>query len=152
MRLAEATRGSGVTLVYENHAKPGAWTYTDFSQPPEIFLEIARGIDGSGIGINFDLGNAAAFAEDPLALLEAVIGRVVSIHASDTASRGELRHVLLGTGVTPYPALFEKLARAGWDGWICLEEASYQGQAGVDAAVQFVRRTWNEALAALTQS
>ena len=147
--LAEATRGSGVTLVYENHAKPGAWTYTDFSQPPAIFLEIARGIAGSGIGINFDVGNAAAFAEDPLELLEAVIDRVVSVHASDTASRGQLRHVLLGTGVTPYAVLFERLARSGWDGWICLEEASCQGRAGVEAAIGFVRRTWNEAVATL---
>ena len=151
VRLAEATRGSGVTLVYENHAKPGAWTYTDFSQPPAIFLEIARGIAGSGIGINFDVGNAAAFAEDPLELLEAVIDRVVSVHASDTASRGQLRHVLLGTGVTPYAALFERLARSGWDGWICLEEASYQGRAGVDAAIRFVRRSWSEAVAALAR-
>lgn len=151
VRLAEATRGSGVTLVYENHAKPGAWTYTDFSQPPEIFLEIARGIAGSGIGINFDVGNAAAFAEDPLDLLEAVIDRVVSVHASDTASRGQLRHVLLGTGVTPYAALFERLARSGWDGWICLEEASCQGRAGVEAAIRFVRRTWNEAVAGRTR-
>ncbi len=149
VRLAEATRGSGVTLVYENHAKPGAWTYTDFSQPPAIFLEIARGVAGSGIGINFDVGNAAAFAENPLELLEAVIDRVVSVHASDTASRGQLRHVLLGTGVTPYSALFERLVRSGWDGWICLEEASGQGRAGVEAAIQFVRRTWNEAVAAL---
>ena len=71
--------------------------------------------------------------EDPLALLDEVIDRVVSVHASDSAVRGELRHVLLGTGVTPYPAPFERLARAGWDGWICMEEASFMGRAGVKA-------------------
>ena len=98
-----------------------------------------------GLGVNFDTGNAATFAADPLALLDEVIGRVVSVHASDSAVRGELRHVLLGTGVTPYPALFERLARAGWDGWICMEEASFQGRAGVEAAAGFVRRTWQEA-------
>ncbi|HEX9015051.1 MAG TPA: sugar phosphate isomerase/epimerase family protein [Chloroflexota bacterium] len=151
-RLAEATRGSTVTLVYENHAKPGAWTYTDFSQPPEIFLEIARGIADTGIGINFDLGNAAAFADDPLALLDAVIDRVVSVHASDTSSRGQMSHVLLGTGVTPYAAFFEKLVSAGWDGWICLEEASYQGREGVKAAISFVRKTWNEAVVTATRT
>jgi sugar phosphate isomerase/epimerase len=151
-RLAERTAGLGVKLVYENHAKPGAWIYTDYSQPPEIFLHIARGTAHGGIGINFDTGNAAAFAADPVALLDQVIDRVVSVHASDTAARGELRHVLLGTGVTPYAALFGRLRQAGWDGWICMEEASCQGIAGVAAAADFVRRAWAQAGIASSQA
>lgn len=141
-RLVEDTRGTGVTLAYENHAKPGAWQYTDFSQPPEIFLEIARRTADVGLGINFDVGNAAAFAEDPLALLEQVLARIVTVHASDTAVRGALQHVLLGTGVTPYRELFGRLKHSGWDGWVCMEEAAYQGRAGVEEAARFVRETW----------
>jgi sugar phosphate isomerase/epimerase len=141
-QLAERAAGSGVTLVYENHAKPGAWQYTDFSQPPEIFLEIARDTADTGLAINFDTGNATAFAEDPVALLGQVIDRVASVHASDTAERGQLRHVLLGTGVTPFGAIFGRLVQAGWDGWICMEEASNQGRAGVEAAARFIRQTW----------
>jgi len=144
-RLVERTRGSGVTLVYENHAKPGAWQYTDFSQPPAIFLEVARRTADVGLGINFDVGNAAAFADDPLALLEQVLERVVTVHASDTAVHGALQHVLLGTGVTPYPALFARLKRAGWDGWICMEENARQGRAGIGAAARFIRTTWESA-------
>jgi len=145
-RLVAATRDLGVKLVYENHARPGAWQYTDFSQPPDIFLEIARRTADAGLGINFDTGNAAAFAEDPLWLLNQVIGRVVSVHASDTAVHGQLRHVLLGTGVTPFAALFGILARSGWDGWICMEEASFGGRSGVEAAARFVRKTWQESV------
>ena len=133
---------------YENHAKPGVWQYTDFCQPPDIFLEIARRTEGSGLGINFDVGNAATFCVDPLALLEAVLPRVVSIHASDSAVHGALQHVLLGTGVTPYPALFGRLAHEGWDGWICMEEASYGGREGVAAAAAYVRETWDAAVSA----
>jgi sugar phosphate isomerase/epimerase len=144
-RLVEATRGLGVQLVYENHAKPGAWKYTDFSQPPDIFLAIAGATAGIGLGINFDTGNASAFAEDALFLLEQVLPRVVSVHAADTAERGELRHVLLGTGIAPFQAIFHRLKRAGWDGWICMEEASGQGRAGVEAAAQFIRQTWYKA-------
>jgi sugar phosphate isomerase/epimerase len=144
-RLMEATKGSGITLVYENHAKPGAWQYTDFSQQPEIFLEIARQTAPVGLGINFDTGNAAAFAKDPLELLEQVIERVISIHASDTRSHGKLEHVLLGTGITPYRAIFGRLHQAGWDRWICMEEASYQGRTGIEQAARFIRKSWAEA-------
>jgi sugar phosphate isomerase/epimerase len=151
-RLAEWARGSGVTLGYENHAKPGVWQYTDFCQPPDIFLEIVRRTEPAGLGINFDVGNAAAFCVQPLALLEAVLPRVVSIHASDTAVHGALQHVLLGTGVTPYPELFGRLALEGWDGWICMEEASYLGREGVAAAAGFVRQTWDAAVAASVEA
>jgi len=51
----------------------------------------------------------------------------------------------LGTGVTPYPALFGRLAQDGWDGWICMEEASNQGRAGVKAAASFIRQAWQQA-------
>lgn len=144
-RLVESTRDSGITLVYENHAKPGAWTYTDFSQPPDIFLEIFRGTAGVGLGVNFDTGNAATFAADPVQLLRQVIERVVTIHASDSSRRGELQHTLLGTGITPFPSLFAELKKAGWDGWICMEEASYQGRQGVEAAARFIRKAWKDA-------
>jgi sugar phosphate isomerase/epimerase len=141
-KLHTSTRGSGVTLAYENHSKPGVWAYTDFSEPPEIFLEIVRGTAEVGLGINFDAGNAATFALDPCALLREVLPRVVSVHASDSSTRGALKHVLLGTGVTPYAAIFAELKRAGWDGWICMEEASYQGRQGVEAAARFIRDVW----------
>ncbi len=146
-RLAESTRHLGITLVYENHSKPGAWTYTDFAEDPALFLEVARGVAPAGVGINFDTGNAATFADDPVALLDQVIDRVVSLHASDSATRGRLQHVQVGAGLTPYPALFQRLVRAGWDGWICIEEASNQGEAGVAAAVRFIREAWHAAQA-----
>ena len=144
-RLVEASHESGVTLVYENHAKPGAWQYTDFSQPPDIFLEIVHRTEGVGLGVNFDTGNAASFAEDPVALLEAVMGRVVTVHAADTAATGVQQAVLLGTGVAPFPALFASLKRAGWDGWICMEEYAMMGREGVEKAASFIRSTWREA-------
>jgi len=147
-RLVEAVRTSQVQPVYENHAKPGAWDYTDFSTPPDIFLEIARGTASAALGINFDTGNATAFAADPLAMLDQVVDRVVSVHVADTAVFGELKPVLLGTGVAPIRTMFDRLVTTGWDGWLCMEEASFQGQAGVDAAARFVRTAWQQACAA----
>ena len=144
-RLVGRTKEEGVHLVYENHAKPGAWQYTDFSQPPAIFLEILSRVDSPELGVNFDAGNATAFADDPLDLLERVLPRLISVHASDTSTRGKLNHTLLGTGLTPYPEIFQRLKRAGWDGWICMEEASFRGREGVILAADFVRETWASA-------
>lgn len=143
-RLAERVRNSGIQLVYENHAKPGAWQYADFSQPPDIFLNIVRETSGIGLGINFDTGNAATFATDPVGLLQAVMGRVMSVHASDSSTRGVLNHCLLGTGITPFRELFGCLKQGGWDGWICMEEGSQLGRSGVEQAAAFVRATWSE--------
>jgi sugar phosphate isomerase/epimerase len=142
-RLVERTRNSGVRPVYENHSKPGAWAYTDFSQPPEIFLSILRATADVGLGLNFDTANATAFSRDPLELLDQCIERVVSIHAADTAVRGELKPVLLGTGLAPFDAIFRRLVQAGWNNWICIEEASFQGRTGVEKAAQFVHQLWD---------
>lgn len=147
--LADRTAHLGVQLVYENHAKPGVWQYTDFSQPPEIFLHILNRLDRR-IQVNFDTGNATAFSPQPLALLETVLPRLGSIHASDTAQIGRLDHVLVGTGKVDYAAIFRCLQNAGWDGWICIEEASYQGEAGVRQAAQFIRDTWQQILLEIT--
>jgi len=151
-RLVDAVDSSPVRPVYENHAKPGAWEYTDFSTPPEIFLEIARGTAPAGLGINFDTGNAAAFAADPLAMLDQVIERVVSVHVADTAIFGQLKPVQIGTGIAPIRSMFNRLVAAGWDGWLCMEEASFQGRAGIDAAARFVRAAWQQACAAVADS
>lgn len=144
-RLAENTRHCGVTLTYENHAKPGAWEYTDFSQPPDIFLEIAERTSQIGLAINFDTANAAAFARDPTELLRQVISRVKSVHAADTATVGALNPVLLGTGIVPFEAIFKRLKKSGFDGWICMEEASNRGQEGVEAAARYIRSEWGKA-------
>jgi sugar phosphate isomerase/epimerase len=151
-RLVDAVDSSPVRPVYENHAKPGAWEYTDFSTPPEIFLEIARGTAPAGLGINFDTGNAAAFAADPLAMLDLVIERVVSVHVADTAIFGQLKPIQIGTGIAPIRSMFNRLVAAGWDGWLCMEEASFQGRAGIDAAARFVRAAWQQACAAVADS
>lgn len=151
-RLVQRTKECPARPVYENHAKPGAWEFTDFSQPPDVFLEIVRKTSDVKLGVNFDTGNATAFVEDPLCLLEQVIGRVVSVHVADTSARGELKPVLLGTGLAPLENIFRRLLRAGWNGWLCMEEASFQGREGVAAAAQAVRRAWAQALAPVESS
>jgi len=144
-RATEFARGYPVKLAYENHAKPGAWKYTDFSHPSDIFLSIVKRTSTVSLGVNWDTANTLAYGDDPIPVLRKVLDRVISVHAADTSTRGQLKHVLLGTGLVPFREMFEILRRAGFDGWICIEEASFQGRTGVKAAADFVRRTWDEA-------
>jgi len=144
-KILDAGKQHGVTLVFENHAKPGAWQYVDFSHPTDIFLEIVAKTAGSGLGVNWDTANTLAYGDDPLPVLEKVLDRVVSVHAADTAVRGELRPVVIGTGLSPFGDMFRMLKGGGFDGWVCIEEASAQGKAGVEAATKFIRRAWEEA-------
>jgi sugar phosphate isomerase/epimerase len=144
-RAMQFARGYPVKLVYENHAKPGAWQYTDFSHPTDIFLEMVERTANISLGVNWDTANTIAYGDDPIPVLTRVLNRVVSVHAADTSTRGELKPVLLGTGLVPFKEMFEILTDAGFEGWICIEEASFKGSAGVKAAADFVRRVWNEA-------
>lgn len=141
----EAARRLGVQLVFENHAKPGVWTYPDFDFPSDIFLSLAEKLRGTPVKILFDCANPIAFGDDPLLLLEKVIDRVAVIHASDTRVKGALEPVVIGTGLVPYDKIFSRLKRGGFDGWISIEEASGTGAGGMRSAVDFIRRTWQQA-------
>ena len=131
-----------VKLVYENHSKPGSWQYVDFSHPTEIFLTIAEGIKDTNIGINFDTANTIAYGDEPIPVLKQVLNRVVTIHAADTSTKGELNHVLLGEGLVPFKEIFSLLKQNKFDGWICIEEGSNTGKEGIEKAIDFVKKTW----------
>ena len=145
-KTVEHARGSGVEVVYENHDQAGVMQYIDFSAPQDIFLEIVAATADFDLGVNYDTGNAVALTPDALALLEQVIDRVCTLHASDTSAVGEhITPCVIGQGLVPFRALFARLQQAGWDGWMSIEEASGQGRAAVEYAVRHVRQAWEEA-------
>jgi sugar phosphate isomerase/epimerase len=136
----------GITLVYEDHSKPGAWDYMDFSNPPHIFLEIARQIKDTSIGINFDTANILVAGEDKtIEVLDKVIDKVKTIHVAETGTRGKMDPVPLGSGIVPFREIFSYLKSKNFDGWLCLEEWGNKGIDGVREGVDFVRETWEKA-------
>lgn len=145
-KIAPVADKYGVKLVYEDHSKPGAWDYMDFSNPPDIFLKIAHQIKNTGIGINFDTANILVAGEDrTLEVLEQVIDNVETIHVAETATKGKMDPVLLGTGIVPVAEIFAYLKREKWDKWLCIEEWGSMGVEGVKKAVEFTRETWDKA-------
>jgi sugar phosphate isomerase/epimerase len=142
----------GVTLSMENHYKDGNWQYPEFAQPEDIFLEIVDRIDSPCFGVQYDPSNATIGGYDPIAFLEKVKRRVVTMHASDRylapgATLDELRqadgsigyspkllHGETGKGLNDYDAIFHILSSVGFSGWISVED----GMNGLDELARSV--------------
>lgn len=156
-RSLEYAETKGVTLCMENHYKDGTWKYPEFAQPEDIFLEIIDRIDSPYFGVQYDPSNALVGGFDPLAFLEKVKHRVVSMHASDRglapgATLDDLKqadgtvgyspkllHGETGTGLNDYDTIFRTLASVGYTGWISVED----GMNGLDElrrSVEFLKR------------
>ena len=135
-----------VVLCLENHYKDGTWQYPEFAQPEDIYLEILGRIDSPHLGVQYDPSNATVGGFDPVAFLEKVKTRVVTMHASDRylvpgATLDELRqsdgsigysdklkHGETGKGLNDYDAIFRILKSVGYAGWISVED----GMNGID--------------------
>jgi len=149
--LVPVAREYGVVLGIENHYKDGFWRYPEFAQKQEVFLQLLAAIpERQYFGVQYDPSNAIVAGDDPVALLEAVADRVVSMHASDRylepgASLEDLRqsdgtlgyspflrHGVTGKGLNDYHAIFRILSSHGYGGWISIED----GMNGMDEMAQ----------------
>jgi sugar phosphate isomerase/epimerase len=142
----------GVILTMENHYKDNYWEYPEFAQKMDVFIEIVDQIDSPWFGVNFDPSNAILAGEDPLALLERVKERVVTMHASDRYLKSgtiedlrkeettigyadRLAHGVIGKGLNDYDRIFSTLRSVGFDSWISIED----GMNGMDDLRESVR-------------
>jgi sugar phosphate isomerase/epimerase len=151
----------GINLVIENHYKDSFWTYSEFAQKMELFLRIMNQIDSPFFGVQFDPSNSVVAGEDPLALLDKVVNRVKTMHASDRyiepgyrveevlAYSGKegyhpaLKHGVIGNGLNDYPAMMRKLATAGFNGWISIEDGM-NGFEEMKESINFLKKMRKE--------
>jgi sugar phosphate isomerase/epimerase len=146
-----------VVLGLENHYKDGFWQYPEFAQKQDLFLELVGAIDDrTHFGVQYDPSNAIVAGDDPIALLEAVADRVVSMHASDRyLAEGatlddlrqtdgtlgyspDLRHGVTGKGLNDYDAIFRILAAHGYRGWVSIEDGM-NGMGEMAESLAFLR-------------
>jgi sugar phosphate isomerase/epimerase len=157
-QVLPVAREYDVILGLENHYKDGFWKYPEFAQKQDVFLELLNAVpEGKHFGVQYDPSNALVAGDDSVALLRAVAGRVVSMHASDRylaagTSLDELRqadgtlgyspnlrHGVTGKGLNDYDAIFGILAVHGYRGWVSIED----GMNGMDEMAEslaFLRR------------
>jgi sugar phosphate isomerase/epimerase len=147
-----------VVLCLENHYKVGQWRYPEFAQQEEPFLALLDALPESPhFGVQFDPSNAVIGGFDPVAFLDKIKHRVVTVHASDRflapgTTIDELRahdgtvgypdqmtHGETGRGTNDYDAIFRLLRAAGFAGWISVED----GMNGLDElrrSVEFLKQ------------
>jgi sugar phosphate isomerase/epimerase len=133
---------AGVRLLYENHVRGAVWTYNDWTQPAERFLEVVRRTAGTPLGILFDTANCLVLHDDPLDVLRQVKDRVAAIHLSDIRRPGAFEPTVIGTGAAPIEPLLRIMVEHGFDGWVSIEEASRTGDNGFRKAVAFAEHAW----------
>jgi len=157
-QVLPAAREEGIVLGLENHYKDGFWKYPEFAQKMDVFLELVTAIDDrEHFGVQYDPSNAIVAGDDPLALLDAVADRVVSMHASDRylangatlddlrQSDGtlgyspDLRHGVTGKGLNDYDAIFRTLAAHNYRGWVSIEDGM-NGMGEMAESLAFLRR------------
>lgn len=157
-----AAEAAGVVLVLENHYKDGMWTLPEFAQSKDRFLRILRALPSPWLKVQYDPSNAIVAGEDPYELLDAVVDRVATVHASDRYLEGGtledlrrmdadpqhgyariLKHGVIGEGFNDYDRIFATLARAGFAGWVSIEDGDgptiAEGMENLRRSVAFLR-------------
>ncbi len=147
-----------IVLGMENHYKDGFWQFPEFAQRMDHFVEIVNSVeDQTHFGVQYDPSNAIVAGDDPIALLEAVAGRVVSMHASDrylapgatldslsenegnTGYSSNLLHGVTGKGLNDYDAIFKILADHRYSGWVSIEDGM-NGMGEMAESLAFLRK------------
>ena len=147
----------GVILGLENHYKDGYWLYAEFAQKMDVFLDLLEQIpETEHFGVQYDPSNAVVAGDDPVILLEKVLERVVSMHASDrflvpgatladleqaegSAGYAEiLQHGVTGKGLNDYATIFKMLSKSGYSGWISIEDGM-NGMEEMAQSLDFLR-------------
>lgn len=132
----EKAQALGLTILLENHSKPGAWQYIDYNFNLEHFLMLWEKVKALPISVNFDTANAYAL-KDWKKILQAVAGRIATVHINDLKSIEPLQFCLAGDGIVPMEEVLDAVYATGFAGDICLEEAAFLGWAGIEKAVAY---------------
>lgn len=121
--IAETCQDNGVYLGIEQHGP--------YTAKIKSLLRILDLVDSPWIRVNYDCGNTFLSGEDPYDMLEAVIDKVVHVHAKDIsveqadAQRGRVTGTPVGCacgdGVIDWSRIVGRLKEAGFDGVLSVE-------------------------------
>lgn len=121
--IAETCAENGVFIGVEQHGP-----YTAKIKSLTRILEL---VDSPWIRVNYDCGNTYLSGEDPYAMLEAIVDKVVHVHAKDIsrkqaeAERGKVTGTAVGCacgdGEIDWHGIVKRLKQAGFKGVLSVE-------------------------------
>lgn len=121
--IAETCGENGVYLGVEQHGP--------YTAKIQRLLRILELVDSPWIRVNYDSGNTFLAGEDPYKMLDAVIEKVVHVHAKDIsvkqaeAERGKVTGTAVGCacgdGVIDWKRIVQRLKQAGFAGVLSVE-------------------------------
>lgn len=170
--LLPHAQSAGIVMVMENHYKDGLWQYPEFAQSHTRYLAILDAVESPWLQAQYDPSNAVVAGEDQYALLDRVLPRLGTMQASDRYLEGGtvedlrrtaadpghgyakiLKHGVTGRGLNDYDRIFGTLARAGYDGWVSIEDGEAptleEGMANLRASAVFLRAKFAQHFAAV---
>jgi sugar phosphate isomerase/epimerase len=121
--IAETCDENGVYLGVEQHGP--------YTAKIKRLVRILELVDSPWIRVNYDSGNTFLAGEDPYEMLDAVIDKVVHVHAKDIsikqaeAERGKVTGTAVGCacgdGVIDWTRIVRRLKKAGYAGVLSVE-------------------------------
>lgn len=121
--IAETCAENGVYLGVEQHGP--------YTAKIKSLMRILELVDSPWIRVNYDCGNTFLAGEDPYAMLEAVIDKVIHVHAKDIsgkqaeAERGKVTGTAVGCacgdGEIDWHRIVKRLKKAGYTGVLSVE-------------------------------
>lgn len=140
-QLVPHAESAGIVMCMENHYKDNLWTYPEFAQSHKRYLAILDAVNTPWLKAQYDPSNAIVAGEDAYELLDRVLPRVETMQASDRYLQGGtiqdlrglvadpqhgyakiIKHGVIGKGLNDYDRIFGTLARAGYSGWVSIED------------------------------
>jgi len=121
--IVETCEENGVYIAIEQHGP--------YTAKIKSLTRILGLVDSPWVRVNYDCGNTFLSGEDPYAMLEAVIGKVVHVHAKDIsrkqadAERGKVTGTAVGCacgdGEIDWHRIVKRLKKAGFKGVLSVE-------------------------------
>jgi len=137
-KCSEISRETGLKILLENHSKPGAWDYPDYVFDIDRFIAAVNVLEDLPVAINFDTANAYALG-DWKKVLNAVAGKIDTIHINDLKSVSPLAFELAGNGIVPIPEIVSAVLDTGFNGGVSLEEASFLDWYGIARGIDYTK-------------
>lgn len=127
---AEYAQRLNITLLWENHSKPGAWEMPDYNYDPDRLDAMLSRLRGGPVKMNYDIANASLLGRG-LSFLQECYSEIGSVHINDVADVASLRFAGIGDGCAPVAETLQWLMQRDYSGLYSIEEASGSGWEGI---------------------